>query len=58
MPWDVQVMLCDMLMWVTIAIMATALLIYFGLRLWEMRKAELELKALKRYLNEKFGGEW
>lgn len=58
MPWDVQVMLCDMLMWVTIAIMATALLINFGLRLWEMRKAELELKALKRYLNEKFGGEW
>lgn len=58
MPWDVQVMLCDMLMWVTIAVMATVLLIQLGLRLWEMRKAELELKALKRYLNEKFGGEW
>lgn len=58
MEWDGYVALYNALFYGTLGALGLSVLVAFGLRVWEMRKAELELKALKKYLDEKYGGEW
>lgn len=48
MPWDVQIIICDMLIWIWALTVGGLLLILICRRIWQMREAELELKEIKR----------
>lgn len=48
MPYDVQCIICEMMLWAWGGMFTVLAVILIGRRMWQMRTAELAMKRMRR----------